>query len=653
MTENKLWDALLNPSTLKKGWNLARNDAKTNFFEVPFYTDTFAVSFEQNIIEIVKRLATNTYRPSPISFVEIPKSTLSIRPGSLPDIEDRIVLQTIVFLLAPSADAQLPDSVYSYRLKEKPTSAALFKESDVLDIPYLKSKTITKYFDPFDPWYAAWPEFDEKSKAAFQADGYEYLVVTDIAAYFENIQLPLLRDSLLKIFPHEQKIINLLMMFLEQWCPTTDQHRSFHRGIPQGTQISSFLGNLFLLPLDRELELFCQKYNAKYFRYMDDIRLFTKDYPTARKALLQIDRTIRALHLNTQSAKTEILAEHPHREITARLIDVRLDQVNFVIETIQEKKRKKTLGPKEHKLIDKRLDEIAKKQPFSATESKLFGAQKPLKGLSFRTFRRWLTAHTLLGGTYYIRFLIRELKRNPDYRLTRKLVSVARSHPKLSCAGLHSFIESDLNLFPHQHAEILSVFRYLSKIPPGMINQCMTLVLDTGQYFYVRSSAALLLSRVVLDKPFLDKCRTAFLATDNANVAIGLATVLMQSTGKLAPATLDVIVFHPNEKIRRFGKLLRQVRVDVIEAKSRMKFLFSSPNDWILCDQMALLFSMSHSDRIEILDELISRTLDSSKSSSRMQLRNTLATIAARAAVQRSNVLKGKQQSVPVLKLVV
>jgi hypothetical protein len=478
-------------------------------------------------------------------------------------------------------------------------------------------------------------------------------VVTDIAAYFENIQLPLLRDVLLKIFPHEQKIINLLMMVLEQWCPATDQYRSFHRGIPQGTQISSFLGNLFLLPLDRELESFCQKNDAKYFRYMDDIRLFTKDYPTARKALLQIDRTIRSLHLNTQSSKTEILAEQPNKEITTRLIDVRLDHVNFVIDKIQELKGKGKLGAKEYKIIDKRLDDIAKKKPLALSETKLFGAQKPLKGLSFRTFRRWLTAHTLLGGTYYVRFLIRELKRNPDYRLTRKLVSIARAHPKLSCSGLQSFIESDLNMFPHQHAEILSVFRYLSKIPPGVIKQCMSAVLDTGQYFYVRSSAALLLSRIILDKPFLDKCRSAFLATDNVSVAIALATILMQSTGLLANATLELVAFHPNEKVRKFGKLLRQVRFDSVGAKSRLKFLFSSSNDWILCDQMALLFSMAHSDRLEILDDLIARTLKSSKSSPRKELRNTLATIAARANVQRSNVLKSKPAAKPILKLVV
>jgi hypothetical protein len=167
MPDNELWKKLLEPQTLKAGWYLARNDANSNFFEVPFYTDVITISFDQNINEIAKRLSSNTYHPSPITFTDVPKSTLAIRPGSLPEIEDRIVLQSIVRLLAPDVDKHLTDAVYSYRVKHKPSSASLFKESDVLDIPYSKAKTITKYFDPFDPWYAAWPEFDEKSRAAF------------------------------------------------------------------------------------------------------------------------------------------------------------------------------------------------------------------------------------------------------------------------------------------------------------------------------------------------------------------------------------------------------------------------------------------------------------------------------------------------------
>jgi hypothetical protein len=127
MADNELWDKLLSPDTLKAGWNLARNDAKNNFFDAPLYTDAFAISFQDNVLEIVKRLATNTYRPAPITCIDVPKSTLATRPGTLPDIEDRIVLQSIVRLLAPVADKKLSESVYSYRVRENPTPRQLVR----------------------------------------------------------------------------------------------------------------------------------------------------------------------------------------------------------------------------------------------------------------------------------------------------------------------------------------------------------------------------------------------------------------------------------------------------------------------------------------------------------------------------------------------
>ena len=110
---------------------------------------------------------------------------------------------------------------------------------------------------------------------------------------------------------------------------------------------------------------------------MDDVRLFTKDYTSARKVLLLIDRMIRSLHLNTQSAKTEILSESS-KEITSRLIDTRLDTINVVIDKIKEKKFKLTSS--ETQVLKSKLAEVAKKKPFSPTEMKLIGSQKPLTG---------------------------------------------------------------------------------------------------------------------------------------------------------------------------------------------------------------------------------------------------------------------------------
>ena len=194
MADNELWDQLLDLRTLKLGWHLARRDAKQDFLDLPYYTDAYAVRLERKLREIQRLLATEKYAPSPLTLVEVPKGTLAVRPGSVPALADRIVLQSIVALVAPCVDAQLADAVYSYRLRDKQPDArhGLFRESDVIDLPFLKSRTISRLLDPFESWYDAWPDFDQASKRAFEEEGYNYLAVSDISAYFENIQLLIL-----------------------------------------------------------------------------------------------------------------------------------------------------------------------------------------------------------------------------------------------------------------------------------------------------------------------------------------------------------------------------------------------------------------------------------------------------------------------------
>ena len=250
-----LWAKLIDPKTLKRGWHLSRADMRNDFVEDLLAVDVFAQNLDGNIEDIKNGLLTNSYEPKSLLQIEVPKSTLGVRPGSLPAIEDRIILYSILYLLAPEIDRKLPDSVYSYRLKDSiETGKYIFKESEVIDVPFLKRKTIATRIDPFDAWYEVWPEFEKKTREAFKTHGYSFLVISDISAYFENIQLPILRDQLLEHFPNDSKIINLLFGFLESWATKTNSGRPHLRGIPQGTTIGSILGNIFLLPLDRHFQ---------------------------------------------------------------------------------------------------------------------------------------------------------------------------------------------------------------------------------------------------------------------------------------------------------------------------------------------------------------------------------------------------------------
>ncbi len=211
---------------------------------------------------------------------------------------------------------------------------SLFREVDIIEFTFLKKKTIKIKIDIFHPWYEQWPVFIDKSIYSYEEDNYIYLAISDIAAYFENIHLDILRELLLKYLPKDQRIINLLIGILEHWTWPTKHFLTIRRGIPQGNSISSFLGNIYLLPLDQAFNEFAKKYKIKYFRYMDDVKIFAKK-ETAIKAIFRMNEVLRELQLNIQGAKTAIKEKE---DIAKDLIDERLNLINQLVKELGKRR---------------------------------------------------------------------------------------------------------------------------------------------------------------------------------------------------------------------------------------------------------------------------------------------------------------------------
>lgn len=71
-----------------------------------------------------------------------------------------------------------------------------------------------------------------------------------ISAYFENIQLPILKNQIMQVITDEAKLINLLFDILMNWTERTSDGEILYRGLPQGSSVFSFFGNFYLKPID-------------------------------------------------------------------------------------------------------------------------------------------------------------------------------------------------------------------------------------------------------------------------------------------------------------------------------------------------------------------------------------------------------------------
>jgi Reverse transcriptase (RNA-dependent DNA polymerase) len=612
MQSNQLWNQLLEPTNLKAGWHLTRAELRKDFAERLLIEDAFALDLDGQIKELLRQLSTETFEPRPIIKVDVPKSNLAVRPGSILHIEDRVVLYSAIRLIASKVDANFSECVYSYRAKKGKNDKSLFHENDVLDIPFLKTKTIRRLVEPFDPWYELWPAFDDESRQVFEDDDYKFLVVSDISAYFENIQLNLLRDQLLKLIPEETKIVNLFHRCLSAWVVKSQDGYNPPRGIPQGNQFSSFLGNLFLLPVDERLIEFAARNDCRYFRYMDDIRLFCKTFETARRAVFELDSVIRQLHLNIQSAKTKILDEN-RKEISTALIDPRMPKLDKIDEQI-----KSFLKNKNHPLASKKkiLEDLKKVAAFKPAlgEQKILGARKPLKGLSLRVFRRWMNGHSQVGSVAYASQLFTQIRLTPDHRLTRKLEILIKQSPRSRSYAkeLELFLGSEFNIFSHQHAEIIRALRFCDTISADLKLKALEWVVDQKHFNpYVRAQSCYLLGRTQITTRQRKALWKTWEKERDEDVLCALSFVLCQCVGDHNREFVRRFLLHPNRAVSSIGRMLRLVKNDKTEASAQLNYIFLKHAEFRVFESLPLLYCIVSSADNEIKANFIkmARTL--------------------------------------------
>lgn len=295
---------------LEKAWKYAWKDTRDDFaFDVIKYEDL--KHNKSRVLQTLRaQLSTDQYYPAPLIHIAVPKNKHSVRPGTVIPFIDLVVLYAIAQQLAPELDETLCDSAYAYRLNPKRARRdQLFTARGVPE--QQEQKTVDEEEDddedigfPYN-WFPSWLAFHEASQEAAQE--YEYVAVTDITAYFENISVKILFNLIRELLASNSKaLVGHLEDLLNYWDWSSAAQKIGGQGLPQGNDVSSFLSNIYLIDLDNAMLEVVGGDVSKYHRYVDDVKVWTSDYDEARRALLELERVLRTLGLNIQSAKTQI-----------------------------------------------------------------------------------------------------------------------------------------------------------------------------------------------------------------------------------------------------------------------------------------------------------------------------------------------------------
>lgn len=537
-----LYRKLSDLNLLRRAWHLAREDARNDFIEDPLQYADYAARLDDYLQAIADALADGSYHPKALSRIDVPKSSLSVRPGSVVSIDDHIVLFAVACLIAPHLDKKLPDNVYSWRVK-KGKGRRLFHDHEILKFPFLRRQTIRRRLVFVEPWYAAWPRFGRDIALAYEREGFECMVVSDIVAYFENIHLGILRDLLLQHLPGQNRIVTFLINLLEYWAWPTAHGGEAPLGIPQGNGVSSFLGNIYLLPLDQAFVRFGRRHDIRYLRYMDDVKVLTKGHAAARAALFLMNETLRMLRLNIQGAKTRILLG---RGIRDELLDPRIEDVNRLIKETQKRSRLSAADvTRLSGELRRQLKRVRRRQGI-------------IRDKELRLYRRIMTGFALLRRPEILDSVLKQLARNPDYRLLDSADRYLRTQVRNRCkiaAGLLAILSHGDELFPYQQGRLLGLLRYVRNVPPEGWQLACRLLRRKSTHWYVRQQAAMLLSMKPLQKREMQGIRRLFDAERKVQVKRALAQALAQLPGDELERFVRKLVFAPQPPLQRVGRL--------------------------------------------------------------------------------------------------
>jgi len=310
-------------SPLNLDWPLAirrfQKDIREDFFPDPIHYQDLLRNQGRTADFLVSVSA--AFQPDTAASYDIPKQNFTLRHAIHLSPVDRIVYQALVDRLAPEVDPKLAETVFSHRLRD-PSAEYMFKNN-----------------------IEQWKRFRAAVRDAARDTHVSHLVVTDIAQYYENIDFRKLKPQLENVLggsvaKEHQACVDSMIRLLKRWTPYK------YHGLPQNMDASSFVGNAFLDYIDRRV----LRLTAKYFRYMDDIRILATSEAEARRLLMSLIVFLRELGLGVNARKTEIVDRDSARwhELMAQE-DPSLDAIDVLIKSNDHKQIQSAVP----KIVDK------------------------------------------------------------------------------------------------------------------------------------------------------------------------------------------------------------------------------------------------------------------------------------------------------------
>ena len=227
----------------------------------------FARHAPEELSRLAEQMRQGTYRPQPVRRAWIAKlGSQEKRPLGIPAVRDRIVQGALRHVMEPIFEAEFAEHSYGFR-------------------PGRGAKDALRRVD-----------------GLLQA-GYSWVVDADLKSYFDTIPQDRLL-ALVKARVADGGVLELVKGFLS--AGVMEENRDWKpsdRGTPQGGVISPLLANVYLNPLDHQME---QK-GQEMVRYADDFVILCRTQAEAMEALAGVRQWVEEAGLTLHPEKTRVV----------------------------------------------------------------------------------------------------------------------------------------------------------------------------------------------------------------------------------------------------------------------------------------------------------------------------------------------------------